>query len=217
MSSTDSQLNTQQTTRTLRIFLSHTVSDQAWQNAGNPSTEPPNFETGQGIASWALKIEGRVLEPATRSKDKLPQKHFSNVVKSIIVDLERDPELYPDGNTVEVRLLLLIQSCNGAERLSLQWRRPQAVPPNAPTPLDGFTVRRTGDSPTKVRVMIYLEHYPDNFKVQPLLGSILDVKEDSRLGIVTALWNYIKINNLQDKVDRRIIRLDEKLRSVRYL
>ena len=63
--------------------------------------------------------------------------------------------------------------------------------------------------------MIYLEHYPDNFKVQPALGSILDIKEDSRLGIVTALWNYIKINNLQDKVDRRTIRLDDKLKSVR--
>ena len=99
--------------------------------------------------------------------------------------------------------------------LPLQWRRPQAVPPNAPTPLDGFTVRRTGDTPTKVRIMIYLEHYPDNFKVQPALGSILDIKEDSRLGIVTALWNYIKINNLQDKVDRRTIRLDDKLKSVR--
>ena len=65
--------------------------------------------------------------------------------------------------------------------------------------------------------MIYLEHYPDNFKVQPALGSILDVKEDSRLGIVTALWNYIKVNNLQDKVDRRIIRPDERLRSVRLI
>ena len=99
---------------------------------------------------------------------------------------------------------------------ALQWRRPQAVPPNAPTPLDGFTVRRTGDSPTKVRVMMYLEHYPDNFKVQPALGTLLDIKEESRLGIVTALWNYIKINNLQDKVDRRIIRLDDKLKMVRF-
>ena len=69
--------------------------------------------------------------------------------------------------------------------------------------------------PTKVRVAIFLDHYPDQFKVHPELGAILDVKEESRLGIITALWNYIKINNLQDKVDRRVIRLDDRLKAVR--
>lgn len=55
---------TGQTTRTLRIFLSHTVSDQMWQT-GETSVEGGdaiNFETGQGIPAWAIKIEGRLLE-----------------------------------------------------------------------------------------------------------------------------------------------------------
>lgn len=93
-----------------------------------------------------------------------------------------------------------------------QWRRPQTAQQTAP--LDGFTVRRTGDSITKVRVMMYIDHYPDQFKVGPELSAILDLKEDSRIGVVTALWNYIKMNNLQDKTDRRIIRTDEKLKVV---
>ncbi|PAV15930.1 SWI SNF complex 60 kDa subunit [Pyrrhoderma noxium] len=181
------------TTRTLRLFLSHTVSDQAWQNMGQ--NEPPNFETGQGIPSWAFKIEGRILEPVTRSKDKAPQKRFSNVIKSLVVDLERDQGLFPDGNSVE-------------------WKRPQAVPQAAPPAIDGFTVRRTGDLPTKVRVAIFLDHYPDQFKVHPDLGSILDLKEEGRLGVITAFWNYVRINNLQDKVDRRTIRLDDKLKAL---
>lgn len=28
------------------------------------------------------------------------------------------------------------------------------------------------------------------------------------------MWNYIKVNNLQDKVDRRVVRADEKLKAV---
>lgn len=50
-----------QATRTLRIFLSHTVSSQQWQNVGEI---PPaaNFETGEGIPAWPFKIEGRLLE-----------------------------------------------------------------------------------------------------------------------------------------------------------
>ncbi|THH03849.1 hypothetical protein EW145_g5959 [Phellinidium pouzarii] len=179
-----------QTTRTLRIFLSHTASDQVWQTAGQPAGESPDFETGQGIPSWAFKIEGRLLEPTGRSRDKTSLKRFSDVIKHLVVDLERDPSLYPDGNTIE------------------------AIPQAGPLPVDGFTVRRTGDSPTKVRVMMYIEHYPDQFKVHPELGAILDIKEESRVGVITSLWNYIKINNLQDKVDRRLIRLDDKLKAI---
>ena len=54
-----------QITRTLRLFLSHTVSGQAWQSGetSTPGTaDPPNFETGQGIPAWQLKVEGRLLE-----------------------------------------------------------------------------------------------------------------------------------------------------------
>ena len=35
------------------------------------------------------------------------------------------------------------------------------------------------------------------------------------MGVVQALWNYIKLNDLQDKVDRRLIRADAQLRGVR--
>jgi len=112
-----------------------------------------------------------------------------------VIDLERDPNLYPEGNIVE-------------------WHRPQAVPSTSSAALDGFTVRRTGDSPTKLRVILHLEHYPEQYKVNPELASVLDVKEDSRVGVVTALWNYIKINNLQDKVDRRKVKTDDKLKAL---
>lgn len=53
-----------QTTRTLRLFLSHTSSGQAWQSEipSSGTADAPNFETGQGIPAWQLKIEGRMLE-----------------------------------------------------------------------------------------------------------------------------------------------------------
>ena len=53
-----------QTTRTLRLFLSHTSSGQSWQSETPQSgtAEAPNFETGQGIPAWQLKVEGRLLE-----------------------------------------------------------------------------------------------------------------------------------------------------------
>jgi SWI/SNF-related matrix-associated actin-dependent regulator of chromatin subfamily D len=53
-----------QATRTLRLFLSHTVANQSWQT-GAPSGfdgTNVNLETGEGIPAWQLKIEGRLLE-----------------------------------------------------------------------------------------------------------------------------------------------------------
>lgn len=49
----------EQTTRILRIFMSHTVSSQVWQTGGEGIA---NMDTGEGIPSWTLKIEGRLLE-----------------------------------------------------------------------------------------------------------------------------------------------------------
>ena len=46
----------------------------------------------------------RAAQVPTRSKDKAPQKKFSSMIKSLVVDLERDPNLYTDGNIVEVSL-----------------------------------------------------------------------------------------------------------------
>lgn len=74
-----------------------------------------------------------------------------------------------------------------------------------------------GDQPTKVRILLHVEHYPEQFKVHPDLGSVLGIKEDSRAGVIQTLWNYIKINGLQDKADRKRIHIDAALRPVRLL
>ncbi|KAF8494374.1 SWI/SNF complex subunit [Russula emetica] len=184
---------TASTTRTLRLFLSHTSSGQAWQSETSASgtADQPNFETGQGIPAWQLKIEGRLLEPPNqRAKDRTPPKQFSTLVKSMVVELDRDPALYPDSNIIE-------------------WHQGSSHPA-----LDGFTIRRTGDTPTKVRLILHLQQYPEQFRVLPELGNILGIKEESRAGVIQVLWGYIKANNLQDKVDRKRIHADAMLRPI---
>lgn len=50
--------------------MSHTVSGQSWQTTPDLN-DAPNFETGEGIPAWALKIEGRLLEV---SRSIMPQR-----------------------------------------------------------------------------------------------------------------------------------------------
>ncbi|KAI0281338.1 SWIB/MDM2 domain-containing protein [Russula brevipes] len=145
--------------------------------------------TGQGIPPWQLKIEGRLLEPPNqRAKDWTPPRQFSTLIKSMVVELARDTALYNDSNIVE-------------------WHQNSSRPI-----LDGFTIRRTGDTPAKVRLVLNLQQYPEQFRVAPELGNVLGIKEESRAGIIQALWSYIKTHNLQDKVDRKRIHADAMLR-----
>ncbi|KAL9710743.1 SWI/SNF and RSC complex subunit Ssr3 [Leucoagaricus gongylophorus] len=187
----DALSRTPTTTRTLRIFLSHSTSGQVWQTGTDQPTT--NVETGEGIPAWSFKVEGRLLEPANqRSRDKTPQRKFSTLIKRMIIEIERDPTLYPESNIVE-------------------W--PRAPGQHNPS-LDGFAVRRTGDAPTKLRIIMFLDHFPEQYKLSPDLSHVLGIKEESRLGVVQTLWNYIKLQGLQDKTDRRMIHADEKLRTI---
>jgi len=108
----------------------------------------------------------------------------------MVVELDRDPALYSDSNVVE-------------------WHQNPSHPI-----LDGFTIRRTGDTPTKIRLILHLLQHPEQYRVLPELGNILGIKEESRAGVIQALWTYIKTNNLQDKVDRKRIHADAALRSI---
>lgn len=71
-------------------------------------------------------------------------------------------------------------------------------------------------STTKLRLSLYLDHRPERFALAPRLASLLDLRESDRVGVLQALWSYIKMHGLQDE-DRKHIRTDARLKEVRAL
>lgn len=133
--------------------------------------------------------------------------------------MDRDPSLYADTNHVQwvadprwsnYNLLGIYPSVPPAPAGDAS----AAAPPNGATPLDGFTVTRSGDAPTVLRITVHLNHYPERIKVAPHLAAVLGIHEDTRSNILGAFWHYVKSNGLQDKNDRKLLRLDERLRAV---
>ena len=104
----------------------------------------------------------------------------------MVVELDRDPTLYPDGNIVEVRHehIYGFKAHDTYSALS-QWHQNPSHPA-----LDGFTIRRTGDTPTKVRLILHLQQYPEQFRVLPELGEILVNVFPSRLSMSSRLREY---------------------------
>ncbi|ORX48588.1 hypothetical protein DM01DRAFT_1338648 [Hesseltinella vesiculosa] len=163
--------------RTLRIFISNT-SDEQSHNRTEGSSNPP---------SWTLKIDGRLLDPVIPTKRANPIQKFTSFFRSIVVELDRDPNLYPEGNVIEWH-----KQADAAEH-------------------DGVEIKRTGDTNVNCRIILDLDYNPQKFKVSEALSQVIHTKLDTRPQIIMELWNYIKHHKLQDNEDKRVIHCDEAL------
>lgn len=211
------------------MWISNTVKDQPWQNSDGPLDENAfDFENGQ-IPAFRVRIEGRLLDDEEDNKlaadvnlklgnDKNPEKQeatplpakqnhrkFSSFLKSIVVELDRSNDVYPEGNIIE-------------------WRRPLPMPhqPVAPIPqlppqvieFDGFEFERKGDVDVMCTIKMERNETPDRYRLSPQLADLLDTKEDTRAGIVMGLWEYVRKHKLQDPDERRTINCDAALGAV---
>uniref|UniRef100_A0A8C1Y714 DM2 domain-containing protein n=1 Tax=Cyprinus carpio TaxID=7962 RepID=A0A8C1Y714_CYPCA len=161
--------------RKLRIFISNTF---------NPAK--PDAEDGEGtVASWELRVEGRLLEDVTTKQ----KRKFSSFFKSLVIELDKD--LYgPDNHLVE-------------------WHRTATTQET-----DGFQVKRPGDVGVRCTVLLMLDYQPPQFKLDPRLARLLGIHTQTRPVIIQALWQYVKTHKLQDPHEREFINCDKYLQQI---
>ncbi|XP_060810895.1 brahma-associated protein of 60 kDa isoform X2 [Amyelois transitella] len=159
--------------RKLRIFISNT------------------FYPGQGenpVASWELRVEGRLLDDSKNDPNKVKRK-FSSFFKSLVIEL--DKELYgPDNHLVEWHRTLTTQET------------------------DGFQVKRPGYKNVRCTILLLLDYQPLQFKLDQRLARLLGVHTQTRPVIVNALWQYVKTHRLQDPHEREYIVCDKYLEQI---
>ncbi|CAH0383700.1 unnamed protein product [Bemisia tabaci] len=166
--------------RKLRIFISNT-----FYSSKDPPTEVTDDTTG--IASWELRVEGRLLEDSKTDASK--KRKFSSFFKSLVIELDKD--LYgPDNHLVE-------------------WHR---TPTTQET--DGFQVKRPGDKNVRCTILLLLDYQPLQYKLDQRLARLLGVHTQTRPVIISALWQYIKTHKLQDSHEREWINCDKYLEQI---
>ncbi|KAI8879823.1 SWI/SNF and RSC complex subunit Ssr3 [Backusella circina FSU 941] len=172
--------------RTLRIFLSNTAADQT-----HGMDEDNNFELNtENPPSWTFKVQGRLLDPLIPTKKAQPVQKLTSFFKSIIVELDRDPDQFPEGNITE-------------------WHK-QASSGDG----DGIEIKRKGDVDVNARVILVPDYNPQKYKVSPGLSELITLKLATKPIIIMEVWNYIKQHKLQDDQDKRVIKSDEKLEKL---
>ncbi|XP_031418723.1 SWI/SNF-related matrix-associated actin-dependent regulator of chromatin subfamily D member 3 isoform X2 [Clupea harengus] len=160
--------------RKLRLYISNTF---------NPAK--PEAEDSEGsIASWELRVEGKLLDDPAKQKRK-----FSSFFKSLVIELDKD--LYgPDNHLVE-------------------WHR---TPTTQET--DGFQVKRPGDVNVHCTLLLMLDYQPPQFKLDPRLARLLGIHTQTRSCIIQALWQYFKTNKLQDSHEKEYINCDKYFQQI---
>ncbi|XP_078462885.1 SWI/SNF-related matrix-associated actin-dependent regulator of chromatin subfamily D member 1-like isoform X1 [Lampetra fluviatilis] len=167
--------------RKLRVFISNTF---------NPAKPDADDEEGS-VASWELRVEGRLLDdPASSKFDANKQKRkFSSFFKSLVIELDKD--LYgPDNHLVE-------------------WHRTSSTQET-----DGFQVKRPGDVNVRCKVLLMLDYQPPQFKLNSHLARLLGIHTQTRPAIIQALWQYIKTHRLQDSHEREYINCDSYFQQI---
>uniref|UniRef100_A0A3B5LYP5 SWI/SNF related BAF chromatin remodeling complex subunit D3b n=1 Tax=Xiphophorus couchianus TaxID=32473 RepID=A0A3B5LYP5_9TELE len=160
--------------RKLRLYISNTF---------NPA-RPDADDSDGSIASWELRVEGKLLDDPGKQKKK-----FSSFFKSLVIEL--DKELYgPDNHLVE-------------------WHR---TPTTQET--DGFQVKRPGDVSVRCTLLLMLDYQPPQFKLDLRLARLLGIHTQTRSCIIQALWQYVKTNKLQDSHDKEYINCDKYFQQI---
>lgn len=173
-------------TETLRIFVSNTVTDQPWQAVSGMDVDNSfDFDMGSS-GSWTLRIEGRLVddEPA----ESPTRRKFSSFFTGITVEFETTDD--------------------GME--SAEWHETGENQAS----FDVLDVRRRGDRPVKVKISLQLKEYPSKLQLSPQLQQVLAIQQETKPGIVLALWQYIRFHKLQDLEEKRVVRCDRALKHL---
>lgn len=218
----DSVNRTAREGRVLRVWVSNTVENQAWQGNGMDDT----FDFDNPSATYKVKIEGRIIdeeeaggneegaergdggEKEEREKSTEKRHRFSDFFKQITVDFHRDASLQPDNFS------------------QIEWKKPERPMRGAPqaasntsneeADFDSITFERKGDENVNVTINLYRDEHPDRYTLSPPLAALLARDEDDRAGVVAGIWDYVKAQGLQEDEETRRIHCDHLLKSVRH-
>ena len=212
---------------TLRLWISNTVENQPWQQAGSIDHESFDFSSNVE-AMFRVKIEGRLLEhahdiapkPSTDKQSsgdslrgesepaaKKPRlssspstKRLSSFFKSIAIDFDRPSELQPDRYN----------------RINWDKSSLSGTADTRASDFDCLEFARKGDENINITISLTREEANPKMKLAPPLAELLGMELSDRKTVLMSLWEYIKYNKLfSEGGDGRTVQCDQPMKDVR--
>ncbi|OAA46252.1 SWIB/MDM2 domain protein [Metarhizium rileyi] len=221
--------------KTLRIWITNTVEDQAWQSTGL-NVDTFDF-TSNMEASFRVKIEARLLDDDESVSEQL-QVNKGRVSSTVLPKdgevankLEDYHNIPSDPVTsLSCRFSHFFKSISvDFERSrfrigvgqNVEWKRPEAASKGqsvnsttSASDFDEFTFKRNGDENMNIMINLCRHESPERYQLSPELAEVVDMSEGTQQEAVAALWEYIRFWNLQEDEEKRNFRCDELLKKI---
>ena len=83
------------------------------------------------------------------------------------------------------------------------------------TDVDGFSIKRPAkEENMKIKILFYLAYHIQEFNLSPKLSELLGITHGTRPQILYYLWQYIKLNSLQDNDNSKIVINNKQLMQI---
>jgi SWI/SNF-related matrix-associated actin-dependent regulator of chromatin subfamily D len=140
------------------------------------------------LQNWVLRIQGKIM-PVLESQPGGFFRKFSYFFQKIQIKFDQN---------------------NFTKYTDIEWNR------SSGTDTDGFEIKRECkmNETIKLKILFYLNTYTQECKVTGELANLIGIKQETRPKILYHVWQYIKINSLQDNDNPNIIINNKELRSL---
>ncbi|KAK4205778.1 putative SWI/SNF complex 60 kDa subunit [Triangularia verruculosa] len=217
--------------RKLRIWITNTVEDQYWQaTAGDIN----NFEfSSTSEATYTVTIEARLLDdPLDLDKDKSnDEEDTGKESKDDKMDTDDKPQQKPAPAKPGQRTrfahffkALTVEpdrpkSGAQASETIVEWKKPDKTPSGAQNlpaiaDFDEFAFKRPADENLNITIKLFRHEEPERFAVSPVLADIIDETDATLKEATLAVYEYIKLFNLQEDEETRNFRCDDYLKKL---
>ena len=146
----------------------------------------------QENSEWNLRIEGKVMVDQDSNLTCGKDIKMLNFFEKIFIDFEEDQSKYMN---IDWRKLNNLNNCD----------------------YDAIDITRSmipEKENIKISIKFFKEYSPKEFMISEKLSKLIDMEQGNIITIVNALWQYIKLNRLQDRDRRKVINCNKEMEEI---
>ena len=178
--------------------------------------------------NFILNIQGRIMSNNKNSQEESRFRKFSHYFKKIVIKF--DEEIYPDIEWENPNFIKINQFNNINSNVPPQQNNMNSNNYNNMNQIninnqnnninndfnsnkkekdidyDGFSIKRPAkEENMNIKILFYLSYHIQEFVLDPKLAELLGISQATRPQILYHLWQYIKLNSLQDNENPKIV------------
>ena len=184
--------------------------------------------------NFFLRIQGRIIDNNKNDINANKYMKFTHYFRKIVIkfdeevytDIEWENPIYKNNNYLQQQNNLNTNNFNNtninqinlnnkANNINVNNNSNENNKDEKDIEYDGIFIKRPAkEENMKLKILFYLSYHIQEFILMPKLSEILGISQGTRPQILYHLWQYIKLNSLQDNENPKIVINNKQLTQI---